>query len=59
MSSIVTHAKRIDQGLADIVAEYIATKGVTVCRSGAKSNKSQGSKHAGKSTYMKGSRRAA
>ena len=59
MSSIVTHAKRIDQGLADIVAEYIATKGVTVCRAGAKSTKSQGSKHLGKATYMKGNRRAA
>ena len=59
MSSIVTHAKRIDQGLADIVAEYIATKGVTVCRAGAKTSKTQGSKHLGKATYMKGNRRAA
>jgi hypothetical protein len=57
---IVTNAKQTSQEIQDLIAAFIKQNGVTRADTAkAQGSRSEGSRHKGKSTYMRGNRRAA
>ena len=58
--SIITNHKRLNPSIEDMIADFIASKGVIKVEKGrAKGSKSQGTKHVGKPNYgMKNKRYA-
>ena len=58
--SIFTSVKRIDETLEALVAAHILSKGITRADAArARGSRSEGTRHKGKPTYMRGNRRAA